>query len=734
MKKIFSNKCFLAFLFSLLLGSIIILPFIIIGKGMLVIWADYNVQQIPFGEIMNHSIKEGSFLWSWYNELGSNFIGTFSFYNLFSPFSMISYIFPARWYPYLSGWLMILKFGIAGLSSYLFLSRYVKNKNYAVIGSLLYAFSGYQLNSIIFHFYDSICIFPFLLYSLDNLMYDNKKCRLPFLVALMSFTNWFMFIGQCVFVAIYVIIKLLFKEYQFTIKKVLYLGFEYILGIMVSCVVLIPSFLYTIDNPRISDSWSLLSMFFYGHLTRYIEIFRSLFFPSEIMHVRAFLTESNFDSVEFYLPFIGMILIISYIIKKFKSWDSILMLVLIIFMFIPIFNSSFFAFKTNYYARWFYMATLIGSLISIKSLEEKICVNKGIIISFISLILMIVLYIALTIVYPDRNFIFDKLYLVFILVFTIINLVANYYIFKIKNIKLRNNILFIGILLYISFWGIFTIYKYRDEGFKFDYGFDNYFNVYKYIDFDDLSRTNSSNSCGYNLGYLLYNLNIKTFNSNMNGSNFEFYQGIDYSRGVNTTIESPYLNDFLSVKYIISCYDDLSSLGYKKVQENGIYAKYENPDFIEMGLVLNNYISIEKFDKLETEYKYKTLLNKIILTNEQIEKYKYLYNDKVNIISNNFQYINNGFDSDIIIDDETLILYSVPYDSGWTATNNGKFVKIEKVDNGLMAIKGVKGENNIKFRYFTPGLKVGIILSFISVLIYIGLLFFRIVKKSSRYD
>lgn len=729
MKKLFKNKCFLAFLCSLILGCIIILPFIIIGKGVLVIWADYNVQQIPFGEIMNHSLKEGSFLWSWYNELGSNFIGTFSFYNLFSPFSIISYLFPARWYPYLSGWLMILKFGVAGLSSYLFLSRYVKNKNYAIIGSLLYAFSGYQLNSVIFHFYDSICLFPFLLYAIDNLMYDNKKCRLPFFVALMAFTNWFMFIGQCVFVAIYVIIKLIFKEYQFTIKKVLYLGFEYLLGIMISSTILIPSFLYTIDNPRIDDSWSLVSMLFYGHPTKYIEIFRSLFFPSEIMHVRAFLTQSNFDSVEFYLPFIGMILIISYIIKKFKSWDSILMLVLIIFMFIPVLNSSFFAFKTNYYARWFYMATLIGSLLSIKGLEEKISVNKGIIISCISLVLMLGLYLVLTIVYPNRNFIFDESYIVFILVFTIINLVSNYYIFRIKNIKHRNNVLFIGIILYISFWGIFTVYKYRYEGFKFNNDINNYFNVYKQLDFNDLSRTNSSKSCGYNLGYLLYNSNIKTFNSNMNGSNFEFYQGIDYSRGVTTEIDNPNINNFLSVKYIISCYDDLNSLGYKKVQENSIYAKYENPEFREMGLVLNNYISTEKFAKFKTDKKYKTLLNKIVLTNKQIKKYKNLYNNNTNVLSNKFQNINNGFNSDITLDGEKLILYTVPFDSGWTATNNDKKVKIEKVDNGLMAIKGLKGNNKIRFSYFPPGLKEGIVVSIVSILIYISIIFLMVKKE-----
>lgn len=702
-----------------------ILPFIITGKGILTIWEDYNLQQLPFGEIMNHSIKEGSFLWSWYNELGSNFIGTFSFYNLFSPFNIISYFFPARLYPYLCGWLMILKFGIAGLSSYLFLSRYVKNKNYAIIGSMLYAFSGYQLNTMLFHFYDSICLFPFLLYAIDNLMYDNKKYRLPLFVSLLAFTNWFMFIGQCVFVAIYVIIKLLLKEYKFSVKKLLYLVFEYILGIMISCIVLLPSFLYTLGNPRIVGSWSPLSMISYGFLTRYIEIFRSLFFPSEIMHVRAFLTEANYESIEFYLPFIGMIIIIPYVLKKYKSWESVLMIVLLIFMFVPILNSSFFVFRTTYYARWFYMATLIGSLVSIKGLEEKINVNMGIIISTISLLLMIALYVVLKVAYPNRNFVFDKTYLILILVFTIINLLANFFIFRFKDIKLRNKTLFICIIFYICFWGFFTIYKYRGEGIKFDEKLDNYYNVYKYIDFDDLVRTNSSNSCKYNLGSLLYNLNIKTFNSNINGSNFEFYNSIDYQREVTTAINNNYLNDFLSVKYVISCNDDLSSSGYKKVQEKGTYSKYENPEYRQMGLIFNDYISDKDFDSLVTEDKYKTLLNKIVLNKEQIKNYKYLYNNKTNIISNNFKYINNGFNSNIKLDNETLILYTVPYDSGWTATNNGKAVQIEKVDNGLMAIKGIKGENNIKFRYFTPGLKIGIIISLISTLTYIGLLIFK---------
>ena len=56
-KKIYKNKALLAFLCSLVLGCIIIVPFIITGKGIFTLWADYNIEQIPYAQMMNYSIK-----------------------------------------------------------------------------------------------------------------------------------------------------------------------------------------------------------------------------------------------------------------------------------------------------------------------------------------------------------------------------------------------------------------------------------------------------------------------------------------------------------------------------------------------------------------------------------------------------------------------------------------------------------------------------------------------------
>ena len=697
MKKIYEKKLTI-FIFSMLLGCTFILPNIIINHGIFTLSADYNYQQVPFGVIMNYSLKEGSIHWTWFNEIGSSFIGTFSFYNLLSPFSIISYLFPSNWYPYLSGYLMILKFGVAGLTSFLFLKRYVKNEKYAIIGALLYAFSGYQLNNIIFHFYDSVCLFPLLLYYLDNLMYDGKKNRLIYITFILCITDWFMFVGNCVFIFIYTLIKLILKEYNF--KYIKNLIIEFILGILLSSFILIPSLIFTSANPRINGSWTIKNMFIQVPL-RLVEIVRCLFFPNEIMYPRAFLSEMNYDSVEFYLPFVGMVLAIPHIIKKPKSWMNILMIILIIFMFIPILNSSFTLFTTKYYARWFYMATLICSLTTIKGLEENVKIKSGIIGSLLILPILTLIYIYFIKKYPDRTFIFDKQFIILNVLLMIINIIILCIIY---NKKTRDKLIFIFISIFIIIWGNYTVYKYSETGYNYNENYNNYINQYKKIKFDKIVRTNSID-CEVNISDIVKTTNINSFNSNINGSNFEFYKGIDFEREVSTHINlENQLNEFLSVKYFISC--DSNEL-------------IKNSKFKEMGLVFNKYIEEKEFEKLSTEEKQETILNKIVLNKNQVDKYKNLYKNKTKIISNEFEFVKNGFKSNIELSDETLILYTVPYDTGWTAYNNNEEVEILKVNYGLIAVKGNKGKNKIEFKYFTPGLKIGTGIALISIIIYI---------------
>lgn len=733
LRRISKNKILISFLLSLLLGTIIISPNLIAGKGIFSLIADFNIQQIPFNQMINNSIKEGSILWSWYNELGSNFIGTFSFYNLFSPFNIIGYLFPSNWFPYLIGPIFILKYGIAGLTSYLFLKRYVKNKNYAIIGSLLYAFSGFQLtNTLFYHFHDVVAFFPLLLYTLDNLMYDNKKVWFSLSVALVAFTNWFFFIGQVVFVIIYYIVKLITKNYNFSFKKTFLVFFEGLIGVFLAGIVLVPSFLFTISNPRINSEWTFNNMFKYGYISMYLEIFRSFIFPSEIMYVRSFLTEMNYTSVELYLPFFGSVLAFSYFLKKPKEWQNILMIICVVFMLIPILNSIFFAFKNNYYARWFYMPTLIMSLMTAKCLDSNVKSNNGIMITLLGLATFLSAICYCFIKNPNNNIVFDKVYLLLSIIFMIINLVLVYYITGIKKTKLKIILCIVCIFLYSGLWGNYTIYKYKNNTFKLNDNYKTYLDSKNYIKFDNIVRTNSSNTCDYNYGYILGTNNIKSFNSNINGSNFKFYNSINYNREVSTIInpDDKNINDFLSVEYMISCGDEeLHNYGYELKETNGVYKIYYNPSHKKMGFAPNDYMSLEKFEKLSTEEKKQKLNNTMILNKEQIKKYKGLYNSKIEYDFNEYKYIPNGFKSKIKSNKEALALYTIPYDDGWTAKLNGKNVKIEEVDNGFMAIKINEGNNNIEFKYVTPGLKLGALITLTSI--FLIFLYCLMMKRKS---
>ena len=356
------------------------------------------------------------------------------------------------------------------------------------------------------------------------------------------------------------------------------------------------------------------------------------------------------------------------------------------------------------------MPTLVLALLSIKCIEENISIKSGTIISFLSLGVMILSYFVLKYRYPEVEYIHDIKYLIMMISFMIINLVILILIYKSKN---RLKYLFIFTILFVGIWSNYSIYKYRCNSLEYNKRYYNYIHSYKEIKFDDLVRTNSFTGCFSNQGIIFKNGNLLSFNTNMEGSAFEFYNSVDYQRLVSTSIlvDSP-LNQFLSVKYFISCTDEEKD-DYKLYKDTKNYKIYLNDNYKEMGFVFNKYISNKEFLEKSTEEKYNIINSMIILDDEQITKYKDYYNEDVKVNSNKFKFINNGFISDIDVSKDTLVLYSVPYDKGWKAFNNGREVEIENVDNGMMAIKINKGMNNVKFTYYPRGLKLGLWLSIV---------------------
>jgi uncharacterized membrane protein YfhO len=764
--KIIKNGYIKVFLLAAITASIIIVPFIISGKGILNIVDDWNLQQIPFNIQSNSSIKSGNIFWNWNTDLGSSFIGSYGFYTLGSIFFWFSYLFPANFFPYLIGPLLILKYAIAGVTAYAFIKRFIKNDKYALIGGLLYAFSGFQITTMMYnHFQDVVALFPLLLISFEELIKNNRKCFFALMVALNALTNYFFFCGEVVFILIYFLTRLYCKDFRtnLSIKKLCSIIFEGLMGIGLSCILFLPSILFTMGNPK--SSGHLVGANALIHTTyTYLNIFHAFLMTPEISSSRSMFSGSDANSTEAFIPVFGIILSLTYIIYKRKTWLSLSIITCLIFMLVPVLNSSFTAFNPTYYSRWFYMPILLISLASSKILEEKnIKYRRGIIVWIILWIIFI-----LILRYEHNNgmqIIYNKGYFVFYILLTIIGFITTIYLLHIKNSRYFISTSILATVLFSSAMGLFYIHgdqKLYPKSTEFN---SIYLKSKDYMKFsnDDNYRLDAL-ACYRNSNLLWDKPAIHSFNTTVNTSLFEFYNSINTPRAVQT--ETPYSNyglrPFLSVKYVVACkdYPNLKSLinfgpitlpNLKLYSKEGDYVIYESKDFIPIGYTFDKYVSNSDYIKIDPSKKHLALLKAIVLNNEQISRYSNNFtkihtnelnnfttsqyeNDVINRKKESSYYFRryaNGFTSKINLSKENLVFFSVPYDKGWSATVNGKKAPIEEVDNGLMAVQGEKGANKIMFNFFPQGLKLGIKLTEMSIAL---LIIYFILNKLLEYN
>lgn len=86
------------------------------------------------------------------------------------------------------------------------------------------------------------------------------------------------------------------------------------------------------------------------------------------------------------------------------------------------------------------------------------------------------------------------------------------------------------------------------------------------------------------------------------------------------------------------------------------------------------------------------------------------------------------FELNVTNSEEKTLFLSLPYLEGWSATDNGKPVEILS-ENYFVLLHLEPGEHNIVLKYNTPMLNYGIIISILSVIIFISLIF---IKKKEK--
>ncbi|MGN1120080.1 MAG: YfhO family protein, partial [Oscillospiraceae bacterium] len=234
---------------------------------------------------------------------------------------------------------------------------------------------------------------------------------------------------------------------------------------------------------------------------------------------------------------------------------------------------------------------------------------------------------------------------------------------------------------------------------------------------------------------------------------------LDIDRSVNSAPEMTRyaLRALTRVKYIMfpedmdeedrqATLDELEIYEYMETQSG--YDIYKTEYALPMGFAYDTYVS-EDIAKNNGAAD-KLMVRSVILNDEQAERLSDILTElpeasvKVTTLERfkedaaeriaegvlQFGISSEGFSAITGYDTEKLVMFTVPFDKGWSASVSGVPVDIEKVNGGFMAIRVPAGVQEIEFTYRTPGLTLGIILTIVGILLTAAyILFFRFVVR-----
>ena len=752
-----------------LTAAIFFLPFYILDGGFFHYAGDFNSQQITFYRYMNGFVKGAGYpdsafagaprnTFSWATDLGSGVMNAYSFYLYGSPFFWLSVLLPQSWLPYMMVPLLVLKFGVAGGGAFLYLRRYVKNENYAVLGACLYALSGFAVYNVFFnHFVDVVALFPYLLWALDEAIYENRHGLFAFWVAVNLLNNYFFFVGQVIFLCIYFVCKLTAKDFRLTGRKFGHLLWESVLGVAMGCLLLFPAVLSLLQNPRtidLSSGWGFLT---YAKVQQYLAILLSWILPPDSPYLTSVWSEGviKWTSMTAYLPLCSLAGAMAYWRSRKADSKKRIVAVCAVCALVPVLNSAFYALNSSYYARWYYMPSLILAAMTVNALEDP-DVDLDAPARGIGWIMLATLVFAVVPVRDDTTGTWsfgvlknpEQFFVV--LGFGLLGLMLYRYLCGIwrQNSRFAQRmtaaVLVFACVFSMVHIGIGKFGQWHTDSdlveqdtnalqLKNDLPEGDYrIDTYKIHD---------------NIGMWLDKSCLQYFGSTAAPSILSFYPGLGVKRDVRSEpeITNYALRGLLSVEYLITTpekresFEDEADAGWTYLADVDGYTLYHNDNYVPMGFTYDYYVTKTTYEASVKTLRSNLLLRALVLEDEDVKAYgQYLtelpdamlddlhYDSYTQDCADRrahscsvFQMNNAGFHAEITLDKTNLVFFSVPYDDGFTAYVNGEKTDILRVDEGLMAVLCPAGTSSIDFVYQAAGLSASRMVTAVAIPVWV---------------
>ena len=348
---------------------------------------DYTWQYVPFSytywDAWHTFFSTGHFpMYDTYTWIGTDSVGSNSYYGLFDPFVVMLSFFPRGWIPQMFAVMTFVKLMVTTLIARSYL-KYMGLKEWtARFGALAIGFSGYICFMVGFpSFLSAATYVPLILLGIEKVIKERKPTLLIIGLFLEGITSFFFLVVICIFGVIYAVWR-----YFWTLKqrkaienwKVIGMGvLAFALGILLSCFSLLPSIRETMLSGRGTsigtaylkaiikafkslDARSFLSLIFESvgdNPGRELMALISFFFPTA-GHIGLPLARASYDawtsSIFVYTPCV--ILFFTALINsiRLRRYDHLFAALLVIFLLFTNFAYFFFyGFSGNGYGRWF---------------------------------------------------------------------------------------------------------------------------------------------------------------------------------------------------------------------------------------------------------------------------------------------------------------------------------------------------------------------------------------------
>lgn len=216
-------------------------------RGVLLI--DLYHQYAPFLSDLQDRLRSLTGpLYSWSGGLGTNYLPLYAYY-LASPLNLISIFFPKSLLTELVLFLILLRVGLSGAFFAIYLKKTRGNKGGISIAafSTMYALSGFMLAySWNIMWIDAVYLLPLIVLGLVKIVRGGKGFLYCITLAIMMFSNFYMSIFVCLFLAFYYPVCLLqynsIKKVDPLINRTVKFGSYSLLSAGLSAILLVPTY------------------------------------------------------------------------------------------------------------------------------------------------------------------------------------------------------------------------------------------------------------------------------------------------------------------------------------------------------------------------------------------------------------------------------------------------------------------------------------------------------------